>query len=168
MGKTKIIDRDLGWKAMQDALKEIKDSHVKVGILADENKGGLHIPGGQLTVAEYAAVNEFGTEDQRIPSRSFLRSTFAEQRDALADLGKRLIADVLAGERTTKDALELMGLTLATAVKRKITDGPGIPPPNRPSTARAKQAKGEGAIRTLVDTGRLLASITWSVVIGKR
>lgn len=183
--KAKLVEKDHGWRAFIERVKQIPNSHVKVGVLADDARGGLHVPGGKLTVAEIAAVNEFGTEDGRIPARSFVRSTFEEEREHLVDLGKELMRKVLEG-MSVEQALNIMGSTLATAIKKKITVGEGIPPPNAPSTLRRKAMKGKGVraargkpsfdqkfeaskagVRTLVDTGRLLGAITWSVVLGK-
>jgi hypothetical protein len=168
VGKVSIVDKDRGFIALIQRLKEIEDSHVKVGVLSDSEQGGLHVPGADLTVAEIAVVNEFGTSDNRIPERSFVRSTFAEQHTSLAALGVKLIGGIVDGKMTTIRALDIMGSTLATAMKKKITDGAGIPPPNAPSVAAVKQAKGKGAIRTLVDTGRMLGAITWSAIVGGR
>lgn len=162
----KVVDRDLGWRELFKRVNEIKHSHVKVGILADDEKGGLHVPGADLTVAEIAVVNEFGTEDKRIPERSFVRSTFDDKREELVALGAKLIGGVLDGKLGTLKALNVMGSTLATAMKRKITDGEGIPPPNAPSVLERKQSKGKGLVRTLVDTGRLLGAITWRAIVG--
>jgi hypothetical protein len=55
----------------------------------------------------------------------------------------------------------VMGSTLANAMKRKIVDGAGVPPPNAPSTVAKK-----GSSRPLVDTGRLVNAITWASIVG--
>lgn len=157
----RLEDRDLGWKAFFERVK-IKDARVKVGVLAS-GKGGEREVGpdgtpGDLTVAEIAAIHEFGTQDRSVPERSFLRSTFDEKREELAKMGKALLLRVLDGKLTVRQALEAMGMKLAAETKKKITAGAGIPPPLRPSTVAAK-----GSDRPLVDTGRLLNAITWAV-----
>jgi hypothetical protein len=159
VSKSSVIDKDRGWLALIRRVKEIESSFVKVGVLADDAKGGMHVPGGDLTVAEIAVVNEYGTD--KIPSRPFARSTFDEKREEMVGLGKRLMAGIVDGKIKLKPALDVMGSTLATAMKRKITDGAGVPPPNAPSTVAAK-----GSSRPLVDTGRLLGSITWATIVG--
>lgn len=157
--RIKIESKDHGWNAMMDAVKAArKQLKVKVGVLADTEKGGLHEEGGTLTVAEIAVVNEFGTEDGHVPARSFVRSTFDEQRDALKETAAELLVDVLFGEKTTRQALGLLGADLAAKIKNKITQGDGVPPPNAPSTVAAK-----GSDRPLVNTGRMLNAITWQV-----
>jgi hypothetical protein len=160
-GKNRLEVKDKGMAAMFERAQQIKEAYVKVGVLADDEKGGMHYPGGDLTVAEVAAVNEYGTQDGRIPARSFLRSTFEARREELAEMGREFIEKVVDGKLDLAIALGRMGAWLAGKVKRAITDGDGIPPENRPSTVRKK-----GSSRPLVDTGRMLAAITWSVIVG--
>jgi hypothetical protein len=191
--QTKIEDRDHGWKDMLKAVQAARgDRYAKVGVLADSEKGGLHEDGSDLTVAEIAAVLEFGTEDGHIPERSFVRSTFDEEREELTAKAREIIVAVLFGKMKIDQGLNAMGAMLAAAVKKKITDGQGVPPPNAPSTALAKAATGKtekffggaggrarslgeafaqvgalAGVRTLVDTGRMLGAITWAIVTGK-
>lgn len=183
-GKNQVVDRDRGWRDLLGRVQALTGgAYAKVGILADSERGGLHQQGpdgkaAPLTVAEIAAVHEFGTVDGRIPSRSFVRSTFDEQREALAaDARKLVIAVVLDGRMTADRALNILGLKLASMIRAKITMGAGVPPPNAPSTRRRKLAKGgwnrKGKAQTrgqgprpLVDTGRMLGAIAWAVVKG--
>ena len=169
--KNRIIDNDLGWRRLMSLGEALKGgSFVKVGILADSAKGGLHVPGAALTVAEIAAVLEYGTEDGHIPSRPFLRQTFDKQVDEMARLAKAAVLKILDGKMGVAQALGLMGAKLAAEVKKTITAGPEVPPTNAPSTKRAKEskrAKGNVAdVRTLVDTGRMVGAVTWETVLG--
>jgi hypothetical protein len=161
LSKSSITDKDHGWAALFRRVKEIESSYVRVGVLADDAKGGMRVPGGDLTIAEIAVVNEYGTEDKTIPARSFARSTFDEKREELVGLGKKLMTGVVDGKIGIKPALDVMGSTLANAMKRKIVDGAGVPPPNAPSTVAKK-----GSSRPLVDTGRLVNAITWASIVG--
>jgi len=178
MVRAKVIDRDLGWRAMIKAVESLAgDSYAKVGVLADDSKGGAlsrkpkrayaqgvvldESTDDILTVAELASVMEYGTEDGHIPARSFLRSTFDEKRDEIKETGAKCLGKILDGKMSLGTALNLMGLQLATDVKKKITID-GVPPPDAPSTIAAK-----GSDRTLVDSGRLLGAITWQVIFGK-
>lgn len=175
---TKLIDRDLGWKEFVQNVARMGDARVKVGVMDD----GEDYPEG-ITVAEVAAINEFGTEDGRIPERSFLRSTFDEKREELLVLAEMLTQRILFGKSTVEDAMNVLGATLASAIKKTIADG--VDPPNAESTARRKAATGKtakyfnkpaetlgdalaqvgalAAVKPLVDTGRLMGSITWAV-----
>lgn len=188
-----VIDRDLGWRGMMGRVEAMRGSvYAKVGVLADSERGGLHqrTPDGKaakLTVAEIAAVAEFGKEDGSQPPRSFVRSTFDEMREELAaDARHLLVAVVIDGRMTAPQALGILGLKLASAIRAKITQGPGVPPRNAPSVALRKAMTGRTArffkhpartlgdalaqvgalasVRTLVDTGRMVGAISWAVV----
>ena len=143
---------------MFDRAAEIKEAKVKVGVLSDDNKGGMHHPGSSLTVAEIAAILNWGTEDGRIPPRPVLEPAFDKHLEELSRMGREMMEKVLLGEMALDRALNIMGAFLTNACKRLITDGEGVPPPNAPSTIRQK-----GSERTWVDTGRVLNAFTWSI-----
>lgn len=181
MAKSELRDTDKGWREMLRAAQALAGgAYVKVGILGDDERGGLHKTdpttgkASPLTVAEIAVVNEFGTEDGHVPQRSFVRSTFDRMREELErDAAKLIVQVVLDRKMTVEAALSILGLKLATGIRSTIVDGSGVPPPNAPSTARAK-ARGTGkarekaiaGARPLVDTGAMLAAISYGVVLG--
>lgn len=182
MADNRVVDKDLGWAAWFDSMKEIRTSYVKVGVLDD---GQTYEDG--LTVAEIAAVHEFGTEDGRIPERSFVRATFDLESAALTKLAEKLFQRVVFGKMSTTDALNVLGAQLAADIKRRIQQG--IDPPNAMRTALAKVMKGKtrrlfkrpaqnlgealaqagalAAVKPLIDTGRLLNAVTWAVEAGE-
>ena len=67
-----------------------------------------------------------------------------------------LIGQILTGRSSVKKALNLLGVQIASLIKRKITILRD--PPNAPSTIAQK-----GSTNPLVDTGRLRASINHEV-----
>jgi hypothetical protein len=145
----KVIDR--GWTAMFKRLQKIKGMKVKVGVLADDKRGGLHHKGrdgksSPLTTAELAAVLEFGTQDKKIPARPALGATFDAQRDELVAMGIKLMTKVILGETTIEKALGIMGAYLTSETKKYITTTPlpGIAPHNEERYARQKLIKGSG------------------------
>lgn len=165
--RNKVVVVDHGWNDLFAAVKSMKGegAYAKVGVLVDSEEGGLHEEGAHLSVAEIAAVNEFGTEDGHVPARSFIRSTFDEQRESLAEMARKTFLQILLpakGEKMTLDrALGLLGAKLAAEIKKKVTKGDGVPPPNAPRTVAAK-----GSSRTLVDTGRMIGAVTWTIMRG--
>jgi hypothetical protein len=159
----KIVDRDTGWTEFFKKVEAARgERYAKVGVLADTEAGGMHEADGDLTVAEIFAVNEFGTEDGHVPERRPLRATFDETREELAEKAGKFVIEVLFGSLKVDQALNAIGAMLANAVKRRITDGEGLPPPNAPATIKAK-----GSARPLVDTARMLGAITWAIVTGR-
>lgn len=106
-----------------------------------------------------------------IPERSFLRSTYDEKynewriktNQIFFDLiTKRFSASYTAG---VSKALGVIGAFIKTDIKNKIRRG--IPPPNAPSTLAKKMKKGTGGGQPvpLIDTGRMINSITFEKVI---
>lgn len=149
----KIEDHDKGWGSVVKRVKQAKDGRVKVGVLADDSKGGADH--GGLTVAELAVVQHFGTDE--IAARPWLQMAFDQQREILSKMGAQLMAKVIFGEISMDQALGLMGAKLSAEAKKVITVGNQLEP-NKPSTIAKK-----GSDRPLVDTARLLNANTWAI-----
>jgi hypothetical protein len=128
-----------------------------------------------ISAVELAAIHEFGSPRAGVPQRSFIRRTFEQNREEVAKKIAELASQfVFSRTRSTlrslafwkrqkprpsaARALGRLGAWGATLVKKTITTGAGVPPPNAPATIERK-----GSRRPLVDTGRLLGAITWEV-----
>lgn len=164
-------ERDTGWKDFQALVKSIKkDAHrIKVGVL-DDGGAGSEVRDGGYSNAEIAAIHEFGSADGRIPERSFIRSTFEANREKYQANLKTLLRQVLDGKQTIPNAFNLIGARIAADIKKRVTTGAPIPPPNAPAVAarKARLGKNGGVVRTLVDTGRMIASVTWAYLKGSQ
>lgn len=184
----KILTKDRGWEALRRTLKALSAStppQVQVGVLADAAGGASR---GGTTLAEIAAVHEFGSADGRIPERSFLRTTLFEKQREYEVILRATLRDVLndleSGRSSLRKGLDLLGKKAAADAKKKITVE-GVSPPLAPSTVkrrlkRFKRDKGgrirdnrgkwfsekHGKHRPLVDTGQLVNAITSRVVLG--
>jgi hypothetical protein len=143
----KVVDRDRGYVGMRQRLRLLKGSYTKVGIQA-----GSRETDGVTDLVTVAASNEFGTT--RIPERSFLRSTFEEERGRLAEITAAEADAVLAGTKDIDVSLSLIGLYFTGRVQAKIHSHP--PPPNDPKTIERKGSSG-----TLVDSGQMVQSIRY-------
>lgn len=148
------------WDALVKKVGDLANQKVKVGILA-ANGGGDREPGSEMTLVEIAATHEFGSPAAGIPERSFLRDALAEFGEQARSTQARLARAIIADEMTIEQALGVLGEWWVAKIKGRIARGEGIPPPLAASTIRAK-----GSDRPLVDTGRLLASITWAIETG--
>lgn len=146
------------WDAMKAKLSRAEDAHVQVGILASKGGNDRH-DDDELTIAEVAKINEFGAPNHGIPERSFIRSTFRNNEAELKKMTARAAKGYVAGKVSLARALDILGAWGANKIKRTITSGNGVPPPNAAATIQAK-----GSTRTLVDTGRMLNAISWEVV----
>lgn len=143
-------------KKVKKTLERIKGSYVTVGVHED---AGEYEDG--TSVAEVALWNEFGTE--RIPERSFIRSTLHENMSRINGWRQDLLSDVIEDKITLEHALDVLGFRMRELVRAKINSN--IPPPNAPSTVAHKRLEGVPP-RTLVETGLLARSVEYKVVIG--
>jgi hypothetical protein len=129
---------------------------VKVGLpddphLADDGK----VTG--LTLGEAARINEFGSEDGRIPERPAWRMGLAHGQKEFNRLNEVNLHLVALGRKSVDQALGELGAMGAARVKMEIRDGDFVP--NAPSTIARK-----GSSHPLVDTAQTRQSITWEVV----
>ena len=155
-----VIDRDRGYRALKARLEALKgdDNYVKVGVLAStaartDARGPSNV--------DLGVIHEFGSPAQGIPERSWLRSAFDLFRDKWFAFAQTQVKAILDGKKTVPVALELLGLRASADVKKHITTGEGIPPPNAPSTIKRKKSS-----RPLVDTAQFVNAITHAVVEG--
>jgi phage gpG-like protein len=123
-----------------------------------------------MTNVQLAVIHEFGAPSVGIPARSFIRAPFdAKRNDYLQELRKH-VRGVYEGRAFLHKVLSIMGLKMEWDQKNAVLQGEGIPPPLADSTIKAKERKGrwntaaKEAPRPLVDTGRLVASISHAVV----
>ena len=148
-----IKETDNGYKKLVEAVFGFAKPVVTIGI--HEKAGSASLVNGK-TLIDIANINEFGSDDGHVPSRSFVRAPFdAAEPELRRDL-VGLMRDVLAGRSTKEQILNILGLKGVGAMQTAIANQ--IPPPNAPSTIRKK-----GSSTPLVDTGFLRSSITYEV-----
>jgi len=97
------------------------------------------------------------TETINIPERSFIRASFDTGQSELAKIADNAIGKVINGKKTAKEAMEEIGLLAAQWTQNYINDG-YVTPENSDFTLDRKSQS-----TTLVDSGRLVGSITHEV-----
>ena len=153
-----VTDRDNGWKALRARVAKLKGARVRVGILDDAPKQeSSGAPPSKLTVAEVAAIHEFGAPEANIPQRSFVRATVDAKAAEIAALQHGQASAVFQGKTELGPALDRIGAKVASMMQATIAAG--ITPPLKPETVERK-----GSSKPLVNTGQLKSSITWKVV----
>lgn len=141
-------------KTPKKALKELEKISLS---MSDANSVQVGLPKGSnaypdgTSVIMVGAVHEFGSPSKNIPQRSFLRSTVVEKRRQYKKLFKLLSKRIIEGKIDVRKALGIVGLTVQTDVRDKITD---IKDPE------LKYRDGN----PLVETGHLRQSITFEVI----
>jgi len=108
----------------------------------------LHTPKGHVDIGVFgaqgsqrviiAASNEFGTEDGRIPERSFLRSAYNEEKEKMFDRINKSKLDIVLGKISAKTILERIGLYMQSQVRKKINTSPSWAEKNADSTLKKK------------------------------
>jgi hypothetical protein len=106
--------------------------------------------GDGANLLEIAATNEFGSDDGRVPSRPWLRTSLDRHRAKWSRGAARVPAAMTAGG-TGEQELRQLGVVMAGDVRETLLDGPWEP--NAPMTIERK-----GSDQPLVDTGRLAQS----------
>lgn len=163
MEKGATIDA-AGWDRLRKCLAEATVKHVKVGVLAAH--GGNEKREGGITMVELAAIHEFGSPKANIPERSFIRRTFKLKKRQMAEVSQKLARGLLTEKITVERAYAILGAWGAAEVKKTIVDHK-VRPLTSKATNRAKNrraGKPPGAkTTTLIDTGRMMNSITFQV-----
>lgn len=156
-GKTDISK----WRKLLENVKGAKDSHVKVGVLASAGD----VEGGQFSLAELAAVHEYGSPENGIPERSFIRSTMTASKEEMAKRMEKIARNIVQGEGTIAEGLDQLGLWVSSKIKSRIV-GRQIVPRLEDSEAGRRTIERKDSDVTLVDTAQLLNAISWQVVEG--
>ena len=177
-------------KKIFKAMRSIPERDVLVGI-PEENSGRSHELSQPITNAQLGYVHENGAPERNIPARPFLLPAIRETKDQVASYMRQAAAASLAGdEGKANRAMHAAGLLVSTAAKRNITQG--IPPPLKSSTLRARARRKAGSghriglgaqdelnarangmapstqfAKPLIDSGQMLAAITYVVRDGK-
>ncbi len=140
------------WDRLYRKVGDLSHYKVKVGVLG----GGAKATGGKISLAQLAAIHEFGAPSVNIPERSFIRGTFKESREKLEHLAERLARGILSDKISVQRALEMLGTWAVAAIQARIRAG--IPPALKAATIARK-----GSSIPLIDTGQLLNSISYEV-----
>lgn len=173
-----VKESDKGWSRLRAVASELKGgASAKVGILENaprpEDEDGKPLP---FTMASLGAIHEFGSKDGRTPERSFIRAGIDANEGELREVARKVARGIYEGRFDVEKGLGILGTKGASAIRKFVTKGDQVPPPNAPSTIRRKVAKGKWRgrgpvdaaklVRTLIDTGRMMQSITYAVEIG--
>lgn len=147
--KVKINNK--GLEKELELINKIGKARVKVGVQAD---AGVHSESGENLV-DIGIWNEYGTA--HIPSRPFIRQTFEDNQQAVAQYLGRVVSNVAKGDDLVQE-LSKLGQWYQDKQKNTLKSYPWTP--NAPSTRRRKKSS-----KPLVDTSQLVNSIRYKVEI---
>lgn len=160
--KHKTIKNDFPEMEKQIALSN--GSGVEVGVLKGEHAwlASIHEYGCDIPVTpkmrKYLAARglrlKSTTTHIHIPERSFLRTGYDQNRDAVLKKASQVMADVTSGRTTARGCIQAVGIELSSKIKDYARDLNS--PANHPFTQDQK-----GSSNPLIDTGDMIGSITW-------
>lgn len=138
-------------------LERLKRAEVRVGFFAHSRyEDGTPIAG-------VAATQELGSVIEKIPARPFFGPAIDQGKTANARGIAKAVSNALAGG-DLKQGLELVGQKVVGDIQKKITEV--TMPPLSPVTIAARAArhsKGLASTKPLIDTGAMLAAVTYEV-----
>lgn len=140
---------------------------VRVGFVGDRG-AATHEDSG-LTNAHLAALLEYGNPENNQPARPALAPAWDLNQRKYRDMCRKVAEGVSRGTVDLEQGLGLIGEAMVADLRDYIVSGSGIAPENAPSVKARKEAKPSGSpwgVRTWVDSGALVGSITWVVVKG--
>ena len=143
---------------LQDLKKQLNMGYyTKVGILANGKANEDH---EGIDNATLGAVHEFGSLDENIPPRSFLRMPLETKQDELVSMLKSNKVAALIAQGKIKSVFKLLGIKAEEIIQSAFDSGGfGKWTPLKPQTIKRK-----GSASVLIDTGQLRRSITSEVV----
>lgn len=143
-----------------DQIEQFANSYVLVGfqegsVTKSQVKGNRRKEAGK-SMPQIAAENEFGTKN--IPARSFMRTSFDENRDRISRIIATEYDKIIDGQSTVRKSLNLIGLYGVDLIQTKIRSI--YTPPNSPRTIAIKKSS-----KPLIDFGQMIQSVRHKVVI---
>lgn len=139
----------VGWPAAGSPLHKVYDS-----------KGALTT--GHLTVAQTAAVHEFGSPSRNLPARSTMRETIRVFKRDLPSEVANIYRGVLRGTTSGEQALDRLGGFWEGRVKQVFTRGRWEPLHGR--TIRNRLRRGNTSMQPMVDSWHLWQTVTHKTV----
>lgn len=115
-------------------------------------------------VAYVASIQEFGSPQQKIPPRPFMRKTIAEETEAWRAYLASGARAILAGNETTISVMEAVAMKAAGDIAHTISEITS--PALKEATVKARMRKyaDKGTVgsltKPLVDTGYMVSSVT--------
>lgn len=152
--------RDLGIGKLRDDVAELKSRRITVGWHGES--GAEQHPNAQpgTTVAEIAAMQEFGTT--RAPARPMVRVALDHYRDRVREATRRAMRDLIAGRASLDAAQQTIGEAVLEALRNTILDAKRWAEPLAPRTVSAK-----GHADPLIESGTLYDRASWAARRGK-
>lgn len=148
-GWAKVEFEDKGLQELFKRLAALRDFRIRVGY--QDAEGRMLHPEAEISVAKLAAVHEFGSPEQGIPERSFIRSTITWHEVTIRQFEESQIALVAEGKIEPVEAMSAIGAFVCQAIRGRLENASAWAVPTK---------NGEPP---LTDTGTLARNLSWQV-----
>jgi hypothetical protein len=146
-------------KAVLEGLQALTKSEVLVGI-PESTAAREDEP--EANNASIGYIQETGSPLNNIPARPWLVPGVEDKRPEIVEVLRKATLAGIDGDAVKVQArLNQAGLMAQSAAQAKIRNGPFAPLSAR--TLEARRARGVTRTKPLIDTGKLLASITYVI-----
>ena len=154
-----IVKDDNNVPDLLKRIERLSNKAMQIGIFQDGDGGKVHGEEGKddITILEIATIHEFGAMKVNIPERSFIRKTFDEQKSNMGNVMDKFFTKYIEGSIEYDICMDAIGEYMVGLVRKTIVDMDS--PPLKQLTIDRKGSSG-----VLVDTSKLIDSITWKVV----
>lgn len=159
MAKAKAKIDKTAWRDLVIAMHGLEGTEIRVGAVGAAARASVE---GGTNMAGLVATHEFGSPARRIPERPFIRSTATREQRRIGTLMLTALGRYVNGGASLSQELNKVGAWFLGQIRATVTRGAGVPPPNAPATVARKKSD-----RPLVDTGRMLQSLSWLVEMGR-
>lgn len=139
-------------KELSLSLKQLSKAELVVGWVDNS----LYDDGA--SVAKIAIIQEYGSPNKNIPPRPFMRPAIAENQSKWVET---ITKAVVEKGMNTKQALNVLGLQIQGDLQQAIENV--VSPSLAPSTMKARIAKGNTNAKPLIDTSKMIKSVTYYV-----
>jgi hypothetical protein len=157
------------------AMQVLADNQLLVGFTRQTRqdttrtvgKRSVTTPGGELTNAAIAYIQEHGSPSHNIPPRPFmLPGMRSAQRAIVAQLDRAARQAVNGDISGASQGLHGAGLAAVSGIQSYMTKG--VPPPLSPRTLSIRRSQGFRGTKPLIHTGQLRAGVTYTIAPVRR
>lgn len=143
------------------------DKGTPMAMIAAVHEFGAKIPMTDKMRGYLAAVLGIhlkkGTTTITIPERSFIRSAMENGQDKINDRLRQDLLAFVSGKATKRQVFARVGLLATSLIQKRIRTSKSWAQPLSDATIEAKTVRGKKGDTPLIDTGRMLASMTFRI-----
>lgn len=112
-------------------------------------------------IASIAIIHEFGAPEAHIPPRPFFGPSIAEHKADWIAAVKKVVKIAAQNDLSAEDALDGVGVLMSAQIQETIANI--YDPALAESTLAARERRGNGSTKPLIDTGAMYDAVTYAV-----